>query len=304
MLVTRKILVCLDGSEMDETLLSFASFIMQSSPAEEIYFMQVIANLSEIAGLNLKKLDDEALKTRQSEIEALTKEKVEPGNAKVIAVVKKGHPFKEVLRFLESKSIDVVISGNKKKAKGSGVFNMRLARRAPCSLIVIPENHSPSLTKLLIPIDFSLHSQLALEYGVFISKSNDFKVEIICQNVYQVPTGYHYSGKSFAEFGEIMKENSKKEYDAWVSEINTENAPIKVEFTLDDKDDFGKAIRDVAMGENVSGILVGAKGRTAASALFIGSTAEKLIQAIDYLPLTIVRQKGANASVLESLREL
>jgi len=305
MLETRKILVCLDGSEMDSTLLSFVSFISKSSPAEDIFFMNVVTNLSELGDSSFKKLDDEVMKYRKDEIHQQLKEAIPyDAAANIHVIVKKGNPSREVLKCLEKENIDVVISGSKWKSKGSGIFNQRLARRAPCSLIVIPEGHAPELKKLLIPIDFSIHSRMALEYAVFISKSNDFKVEIICQNVYTVPTGYHYSGKSYEDFAVIMKENAAKEYDVWVSKIETLETPITVRFSLNENEDFGQVIKDVAVQEEVSGILIGAKGRTAASALFIGSTAEKLIHAIDYLPLTIVRKKGSNATVLESLREL
>ncbi len=305
MLVTRKILVCLDGSEMDKTLMSFVSFILKSSPAEEVYFMNVLSDLSDVQDASFTKLNDEVLKFRKEDIHKQVTSFI-PADTKahIHVIVKKGSPSREVLKALEAKDIDVVISGNKWKSKGSGVFNQRLARRAPCSLIVIPEGHMPELKKLLIPIDFSQHSQMALEYGVFISKSNDFNVELILQNVYHVPTGYHYSGKSYKDFASIMQENAKKEYDAWISKIDTLDTPISLRFSLDDHDDFGQTIKDMVIKEEVSGILIGAKGRTAASALFIGSTAEKLIHAIDYLPLTIVRKKGSNATVLESLREL
>ncbi len=305
MLETRKILVCLDGSDMDETLLSFVSFISKSSPAEDIFFINVLTNISEINSAEFDKLDDKVVQFRKDSIYQRLKT-IMPHDisANIHVIVKKGNAFREVLKILENKSIDVVFSGSKWKSKGTGIFNQRLARRAPCSLIVIPEGHVPELKTLLIPIDFSIHSRMALEYAVFISKSNDFKVKIICQNIYSVPTGYHYSGKSYQDFAQIMKDNAAKEYEVWVSKIETLDTPIEVRFSLDENDDFGQVIKNLAVQEEVSGILIGAKGRTAASALFIGSTAEKLIHAIDYLPLTIVRKKGSNASVLESLREL
>ena len=305
MLPIKKIVVGVDGSAMDDTLISFISFILSSSPVQEVYFMNIISSPEDIAGIDNGAMASDLVshqkKALQKKLDSIGED---VSKVKVELIVKKGHVLKEVLRFVTERDVDIVISGNKKASPGSGVFNMRLARRAPCSLIVIPEGHTPRLKKLLLPIDFSIHSKLALEYAVYISRSNDNKVEIICQNVYQVPTGYHYSGKSYHEFSEIMKENARKEYNQWVSQIDTEGVPVLTEFTLDDKDEFGRVIKETAMSMDVSGVIIGAKGRTAASALFIGSTAEKLVQAIDYLPLTIVRKKGSNATVLESIREL
>ncbi len=305
MLETRRILVCLDGSKMDETIMSFVSFILTSSPAEEVYFMNVIQTLADLKDPSFSKLNDEVVKFQKEQIHKYLQSSIPSDtSANLKVIVKKGNPFKEVIKCLEKENIDVAISGNKWQSKGSGIFNQRLARRAPCSLIVVPEGHTPEMKKLLIPIDFSVHSRMALEYGIFISKSNESAVEIICQNVYSVPTGYHYSGKSYKDFAKIMEENAQKEYQGWVASIDTKDVPITPMFSLNEHDDFGQVIKDLAVKEEVSGILIGAKGRTAASALFIGSTAEKLIQAIDYLPLTIVRKKGSNATLLESLREL
>ncbi len=305
MLPIKKILVGVDGSDMDDTLISFVSFILSSSPVQEIYFVNIVSSTDQITGVDNGAMASDMV-SHQEEILRKKLEKVgeDVSRVKVELVVKKGHVLKEVLKFISTADIDIVISGNKKASRGSGVLNMRLARRAPCSLIVIPEGHMPRLKRLLLPIDFSIHSKLALEYAVYISRSNDNQVELICQNVYEVPTGYHYSGKSYREFSEIMKENARKEYEQWVSKIDTEGVPVSAEFTLDDKDEFGKVIKETAMAKDVSGVIIGAHGRTAASALFIGSTAEKLVQEIDYLPLTIVRKKGSNATVLESLREL
>lgn len=305
MLSTKKILVCSDGSAIDDTLINFISFVLKTSPAEDIYFMNVVSSLDDLLDADFKKLDKEVLEAQKKQIHQKIKEKIPVDiNATLHVVVKKGNAFKEVLKFLEKEDIDVVISGHKKTSKGSGTFNTRLARRAPCNIIVVPEGYKPKSKKLLLPIDFSEHSKMALEYAMYISDNNNKEVEIICQNIYSVPTGYHYSGNSYEEFADIMMDNAKKEYTAWILRMNTGGHNITAEFSLNDKDNFGKVIQDMALKKEVSGIIIGAKGRTAASALFIGSTAEKLIAITDYLPLTIVRKKGSNATVIESIKEL
>ena len=48
-------------------------------------------------------------------------------------------------------------------------------------------------------------------------------------------------------------------------------------------------------------IIIGAKGKTGATALHIGSMAERLIQFNKSLPLLVTRPKGKNAGVLDYL---
>jgi nucleotide-binding universal stress UspA family protein len=51
-------------------------------------------------------------------------------------------------------------------------------------------------------------------------------------------------------------------------------------------------------------IIIGAKGRTAATALFIGSLAERLIQINNKVPLLVTRPKGKNAGIIEYILEI
>lgn len=307
MLRTKKILVGLDGSEMDQTLIDFISYITQSSPVEHIFFINIVKKLEDIAipDLDTSRVDNEVVQSHKEVLQEQLNKHLRPDiSAEIHLIVRKGNRFNEILKFITDNSVDIAILGHKTKSPGSGVLNQRLALRAPCNLTIIPEGYAPGLERLLVPIDFSEYSKMALEYAIYISRSNDNKVEILTQNIYQVPQGYHYSGKSYEEFAEIMKDNAEREYYSWVSRIDVGDVPIIPVFSFDEHDNFGEIVKYVVKERNVNGVVIGAKGRSAASALFIGSTAEKLIRAIDYLPLTIVRPVGRTAGLIESLSEL
>jgi len=303
----KKILVGLDMSKMDDDLIKFISFVTKSSPAQDIYFIHVVNRSSEDIFYNVdnKKIDEVAIENRRLKLQKEVDEELDTsGKVRVHLIVKLGSPVKEILRFITREKIDIMVTGNKNKSGGSGVLNQRLAPRAPCYLIVIPEGHQPELTKLLIPIDFSEYSRQALEYAIYISKSNQRKIELVCLNIYYVPTGYHYSGKTYDEFALVMKDNAEKEFKSWIARINVEEILLKPVFVLDKHDNFGQAVKKQAAEHGISGVIIGAKGRSATSAIFIGSTAEKLVTAIDYLPLTVVRPIGKTSSVLESIADL
>lgn len=307
MLRTKKILIGLDGSEMDRTLVEFISYISQSSPVEDIYFINVVKKLNEVAipGLDIDQIDELVVDNHREKLEKDLKANLTGEiSAKIHLIVENGSKSREFLKVIDDQKIDIVVLGSKKDSLGSGILNQRLAVRAACNLIVIPEGYQPGLKRLLVPLDFSDYSKMALEYAVYISRSNNNAVEIICQSIYSVPQGYHYSGRSYEGFAEIMKNNIEKEYHAWVSRIDVKEVPITPVFSFNRQESFGEIVRKVVEEKKVNGVIIGAKGRSAASALFIGSTAEKLIRAIDYLPLTIVRPVGKTAGILESLGEL
>jgi nucleotide-binding universal stress UspA family protein len=315
MLQTRKILVGLDGSEQDATLISFINYILKSSPVEHIYFLNVISKVSHLADDNIqaKKIDDAAIHAQKDKLRKKIEEGVEHDDSVQIHLeVIKGNVLKEFLRFQTLEDIDIIIAGRKKNLKGSGSLNRKLARRAACNLIVVPEDYNPGLKKLIVPVDvahFNVdaladYSKQALDYAIYISRSNNNEIEIICQNVYAVPSGFHTTGKSFEEFGDIMKENCRKSFETWLEGIDHQGVPITPVYDLKKDRTFGEIIHKTANEHNANGVIIGAKGRSAASSLFMSCSAEDLIRIVDYLPLTIVRPKGVTSGLFASMREL
>ncbi|MEM7549749.1 MAG: universal stress protein [Bacteroidota bacterium] len=303
----KKILVGLDMSEMDDTLIEFASFVTKSSLADHIYFVNVIKNIEIPQELKQEfpNMVPNALDERKKQIESKIEDHFTAhSDIQSHVIVEKGQPSKVILGFAKKEGIDIIIMGNKTKLKGSGVLSQRLARRASCMLLIIPEGLQPTMERLLVPIDFSEYSKLALEYAIYISRNNMNKVEVICQNVYNVPVGYHYTGKSFEEFAGVMKRNAEKTFDNFIKEIDTEGVKITAVYSLDQNDDLTSDIRDLADELKISGLIVGAKGRSATTAIFLGSMAEKLLQVVDKYPLTVVRPKGKTAGILEALMEI
>ncbi|MGB5929002.1 MAG: universal stress protein, partial [Cyclobacteriaceae bacterium] len=157
---------------------------------------------------------------------------------------------------------------------------------------------------ILVPIDFSDYSKQALEKAIDIADHRKEKPQVICMNVYKVPTGYHYTGKPFEEVAKRMKQNAKLEFKKFIHPIDTKGVPLKDLYDLDDNNDFTTNIVDIARQEKADVVIIGAKGRTVSTAFFLGSIAEKLIQLDSEFPLMVMRPKGRNAGFLEFFREL
>ena len=143
-----------------------------------------------------------------------------------------------------------------------------------------------------------------MEEAIGISRKYDSDIKIICQNVFTVPGGYHYSGKTYEEFAEVMRANAEKDYNKFMSEIDHEGCDIEVVYSLDTNDNPVNDIIDFANEHKPTTIIIGVKGRTATTALFIGSRAEQLIQINNNIPMMIVRPKGKNAGLMDLIREI
>jgi len=301
-----KILVGLDLSEMDDQLIKAVCSICKLSGSKKIYFVNVIRDfnfpdevLQEFPGILEK-----ALNERREIIEKKLKNDFECSGVTTEIINLQGQPTKEIMKFARHMKVDLVVVGRKNKKQGGGVIVTRLARRASCSMLIIPKDVEFKLEKILVPIDFSSYSHMALEKAAAIYRNAEIKPEIIVQNVYQVPSGYHYTGKTFEEFAEIMKANAVKDYLTFTGDMRIKNVPIESIYTLDKDDDVIGYIYKEAKNLEVDLIMIGAKGRTTATSLFIGTKAEHLVQLDSDIPIMVIRPKGKAAGLIEFLKEL
>ena len=283
------ILVGLDNSPLDDQLIDYTSFIVDHTSAKRVEFVNIVRNLN--VPIEVKKefpeLIDTALNERKESLKRKVEERFKPvKKIKKVINVRKGAP-EDLLTIADKNDIDLIIVGQKKTLESSGVTTLRLARRANCNLLIIPENPeplTPKAEKLLVPIDFSQYSKLALEQTIDFAVKNDSKPEVICQNVYVVPAGYHYTGKSYEEFAEIMKKNAQSNFEKFIKKVGTRGIKVEDRYSLDQNDNLASDIYDLADDIDADFVIIGAKGRTATAALFLGSLAEKMVNEKMYSP--------------------
>ncbi|WP_194774328.1 universal stress protein [Pararhodonellum marinum] len=303
----KKIIVCLDLSDLDQTLVNFASFIANINQTKKIYFTNVIRNLNIPKDIleEFPNLVSQMVEERQNQMKAIVDRVfVNKQKTELAYVVKEGNLSKKILKLAQEKSVDMIIVGRKVQLPGTGVVSHRLARRASCSLLIVPEGSKPSVDTLLVPSDFSDYSKDAMEEAIMIAEKYGSKSKIVCQNVFTIPTGYHFTGKSYEEFASIMKLHAEINYKKFIRKIDTKNIQIKPVYTRDEDEDPVEDILSMADEIKADGIIIGAKGRTAATALFIGSMAERLIQLNDRFPMLVTRPKGKNAGILDYILEI
>lgn len=301
-----KILVGLDNSAMDIQLIKAACRICRLSGSSDIYFTNIVREFDYPQSL-LKEFPDiieKALNERKALIEKAVQENFECADVNIHYVIEQGKPTRYLMKLVSELDLDLVVIGRKSEKPGGGVIINRLARRASCSLLVVPKDTELNLQNIWVPSDFSTYSKMAVEKSIEIASRMEGSPSVTIQNVFQVPSGYHYTGKSFDEFGTIMREHAQKDYHAFTSDINLDGISHEVIYSLDNEEDVISTIVKEARANAADMIIIGAKGRNATTAIFIGSSAEKLIQLDSELPVMIVRPKGKTAGIVEYLKEL
>jgi len=308
----KNILVCLDTTATDDDLLRYTRFIINAADkVEKVYIVNVLRNfdLNSEVRKEFPELEKNALSQRKTELKnQIEKYITDKLHLKYELIVEMGRGLKIVLKLVDKFNISLVVVGRKIDGSGTGVLTQRLGRRCPCNLMIVPQGSQvrikPKIKNrvILVATDFSKYSRLAMEAAVQIAQ-NFKNTRIVCQHVFSVPTGYHYTGKSHDEFAEVMERNSKKRFKSWIEQIDTMGIPVEEIYTLDDNENHVQDIHNLAQKIQPSGIIFGSRGISGSTSFFLGSTAEKLIKIDADFPLLVIREPGDTKGLLEVLRK-
>jgi len=302
----KRVLVACDLTEMDETLVRYIAMLSNVISLDRVYFFNVMQDM-ELPEEIAKKYPDLMAPMDEStkkEIQYTIDE--EAGNqikCEYEIKVTDGNRAEKILKWAKVKEVDLIVMGRKLQSNGEGIVSGKVVRLAPCSVILIPETLPERLSNVVVPIDYSKASKLAFEFALNLASNID-GLKITCLNIYNVPTGYHMSGKSFEEFAEIMMENSKMSFSKFINEYDTKGIKIDAQYELDDHKNISKKIFKFSVSEKASAIVIGSKGRTQAAAILLGSIAEKLIKINSQLPLIVVKERRHNMDFLEALLKI
>ena len=296
-----KALIGLDLTEMDDILIQKTIVFLEFLGIDKCYFMHVAKDLA-IPQEILKDYPD-LLAPADESVEAMIKDKLKkyhfPSSIEVEVFAEEGkHPLDTFLRWARIKDVDLIVLGRKEELDGSGTLAKGVAKKAPCSILMLQEKRPVGLPKkIMIPCDLSKHTHMIFTFGERISE--ELNAEIMPVNIYEVPHGYSKTGKSFEEFSEIMRDHAEKNYEKFISKHDHPEIPCT--FILDEGKDEGEVLVEHAQKENVDMILLGSRGRTKSAAILLGSVAEKVVAANNKLPMLIFKKKGETIGFFDAL---
>lgn len=298
----QKVLACLDASEFDELIAQYIATIAKSLNIKQLYFLHVTRSL-ELPEEILKKypnlvapIDESIKKTISYSIQKYFDQEI-PHSFDIL----EGNITEQILKWSKIKDVDLLVTGIKSGFKSSDIMPRKIAKLANCSLFFIPKEFRPIVT-IVVPVDFSASCAVALQSA--IDMASTLKARIICQHVYQVPSGYHTTGKSFHEFDHIMSQNAKDEYEIFMEQIDTRNVEVNAEFTLDDNRFPADKIYEFAKAVNADLIFMGSRGRTKAASFILGSIAEKVLSYNKTIPMIIHKEKNEHMDIIDAIMNI
>ncbi len=215
-------------------------------------------------------------------------------------IVKEGIPLDELIKLNVEKDIDLVIFSYDQKNEESVDFAKRVIRKTYCSVLALCGKADGEYKDILVPVDFSEHSQDAVKLAIAFAKANRIK-KINTINVYDVPPGFHKTGKSYEEFAEIMENNARKFFKDFIKSIDDTDVRIKDLYYLNKNP--VKGIVQAVIDNGIDLIVINSRGRSPATSIFLGNITEKLISQT-IIPILIARKKGESLSILNALMKI
>ena len=302
MLQLQKILFPTDFSKCAEQALAHAVFLAEESRAE-IHVLHVITIFqdqpsvvsNEIAETKemVKKLEDVAEKQLNKILNSHSSDDV-----KITTEIKRGiSAAPAILEYASDNNIDLIVMGTHGR-RGLGHLLLgsaaeEVVRLAPYPVFTIRELKEPKsvmkVNNILVPVDFSNHSQKALSYASEIAQSYNAQLQVLHIIEETMYPAFSVTGKSsIFDLVPGIKDDSRKRIEKMLQEFVSDKLKSKV-FVRG-----GRAANDIikfAKENSTDLIVIATHGLTGLEHMLLGSVTEKVVR-MAHCPVFTVKAFG------------
>jgi nucleotide-binding universal stress UspA family protein len=281
----KNILVALDLSDIDNTLIEYASFIAESLKVDKVYFVHNIKKyeISELFEEQLKDLNlDEII---GDELNEKITEKFTSSVAWEVLISEDPYSESLINYIVDKYVIQLALIGSKNKSRGTGVVSGKLLRLLKCNILSIPKDTLPVITSIWAGTDFSNASKKVFKVAENLQKTTTAKVKAM--HIYNVPVQFSpYIPKEHLD--SKIESHLKEKYEKFIKKIAFDGE-LTSEIILGRDIGIAEKLISKAEASGVDLIIVGDKGRNTFSSLLIGSVTEELFNQDMEVPLWIAK---------------
>jgi nucleotide-binding universal stress UspA family protein len=302
MLQLKRILFPTDFSRCADQALEHAVFLAEKYDAEIHVLHAVTLFNDQPEVVNDEFEETEEMIKKLEDITELQLNKVfdahEDDDIKIIKVQTRGiSAAPAILDYAAENSIDLIVMGTHGR-RGLGHFFLgsiaeEIVRVSECPVFTIREAKTPtppkSKEKILVPVDFSEHSQNALANAKEIAKSYETKIHLLHIIEETIHPAYSLSGKSsIFDIVPNIKEDCERRLKKMISEKIGEEVKTQIHIVS------GQAANEIinfAKNNSMDLIVIATHGLTGLEHLLLGSTTEKVVR-MSSCPVFTVKSFG------------
>jgi len=281
----KNILVGLDLTTMDDTLINYANWLAQTLKIENVYFVHNVKKY-EISDLFKEQLAEVDLET------AIGDELTE----KIETVFTEDIPFKvlisedsyteSLMSYVVTKyQIDLSVFGNKAGTKGTGVITSKLLRVLQCPLVFVPEGASWKLEKIWAGIDFSKYSSWIFNTIDFIEERTH--ATVCAAHVYQIPA--QFSNYVSLETMKTKLEKHTRERLEKLKKKLDRTYPVETRAIDSRESTIAQNLIKGAQSDKADLIIIGDKGSNTLYSLLVGNVADEISDSPSTIPIWVVK---------------
>lgn len=182
--------------------------------------------------------------------------------------------------------VDVALIGHRRTGPARSLAR-RLTRAAPCAVWMAPERPPGPIDSVVVAVDFSATGARALDTALAMCRRrgipNCILVNVVCR---LTEPGAHEADAVAKDLARLLEGH--------------DTLGVNVRLIREDADDVATGVARVAALSSAGLVCIGARGRTAAAAILLGSATEDVMDRLP-CPVLVVRSPGRPLSLLNVL---
>lgn len=283
----QRLVVLLNRNESDSELIRFAAMFCSWETVHDVQFVHVLPrDLSDTKVAGYQTIVDELdqIITRHFAISVAAPPALE-------TVVLSGPLTDRVLAHLVERQSDLVLLGEGSAEQGRRSLARRLAMKATCSVLMMPNQSPTRLRQILVPIDFSKHSEDTLRVAVSLARL----AGATCRPIHVY---FNEAVVTFEEYDQILRGQERNAYERFIAAIDCSGVEMRPLFV--ESSNVPHALLRSAEQEPCELIVMGTRGRSRSASILLGSVTDEMLRQTR-VPLLAVKHFGAQMNVLETL---
>jgi len=200
-----------------------------------------------------------------------------------------------ILGAVISDDSDLIIVG--RGAFGGGMA-VKLARKAPCSVMCVTPHPAGRLKRILVPTDFSVLSRNALDVATAFAASEGL-TRIDSVHAFNIGSVHHMVTIPMKEQILLAEEFAEELHRDFLQESDLRGVTVEPHLVIDRSVPI--AACRLARELDVDLIVTSCRGKNAVSSWLLGSNAESLLEQAP-VPVFAAKVKGTGQNLLESLQ--
>ena len=305
MQVFKNLLVSLDLTDMDDTLIKYSNFLAKTFRPDSITFIHVmeIVDIPDELAEAFPDMDKPITEIVREEIQEKVDELFESSaevKRGVNVVVSHGSTTEGIVEFARKNKIDLALLGKKIGYDGEGGVARKIVGLIPSSVLLVSEISPQEIGKILVRMDFSSISAIAMQTAGGIAEATG--AEVNCHHVYKLPLNF-FPQQSPAEVQKLKKQLGdyvQSSYKAFLKKHKLDQK-VPCTFSMDLHGEEAQILYSQAIKTGADLILVGSKIKSQLANVMLDSTSEKLAGANKSIPVLVVKDRKQSIGFLKAL---